>query len=127
MALRGTAPIVPVRDLDATAKFYTEVLDFEVVIDNRAHDFMCFRLEEALIALVTAAGDQPLKATRENISAQIWVADVDALWGRWRDKLLALPDWAPDDGPITQPYGTRELHVKCPDGFLMMFTSMAAG
>lgn len=127
MSLSGTAPIVPVSDMSATAMFYRDVLGFETVIDNRDHGFACFRLEDALIAIVKAAGEQPLKATRENISAQIWVEDVDALWARWKEKLLALPDWQRWDGPVTRDYGTRELHVKCPDGFLMMFTSMAAG
>lgn len=127
MALRGTSPIVPVRDVAASARFYTDVLGFEMVIDNQAHGYACFQWAEALIAVIKADGEAPLAATRNNISAQIWIEDVDALWADKKDKLLALPDWGPEDGPFTQPHGTRELHVKCPDGFLMIFTSVPAG
>lgn len=124
MSLRGACPIVPVSDMAATAAFYTKTLGFDAVIDNAEHGYACFKRDETLIAIVKAAGEEPLRATRNNISAQIWVDSVDALWDEWKDRLLALPDWKPDDGPFSQPYGTRELHVKCPDGFLMQFTSV---
>ncbi len=127
MSLRGTAPIVPVSDVEAACRFYTETLGFELAIDNSAHGFVCFRRGDALVSVIKAQGEEPLRATRNNISAQIWVEDVDALWTEWKDRLLALPeDRCHQNGPITQPYGTRELHVKCPDGFLMLFSSNLA-
>ena len=121
MSLRGTSPIVPVSDVAATTQFYVDTLGFQHVIDNPAYGYACFRRGDALIAITRADGDEPLQATRNNISAQIWVENIDALWSELKEKLKALPEGRVN-GPLEQAYGTKELHVKCPDGFLMLFT-----
>ena len=117
----GTSPIVPVSDPAASKAFYTETLKFEMVYDNLQYGYALFRKAEALIAIVNAADDAALTATRTNISAQIWVSDIDALWAELRDGLSVLPEGRVR-APFTQSYGTREFHVKDPDGFLMLFT-----
>ena len=74
-----------------------------------------------MIAIIKADGDAPLAATRNNISAQIWVESVDALWAKWKGTLAELPEGRVN-GPFDRDYGVRELHITCPDGFLMFFT-----
>ena len=119
--LSGTSPIVPVSDLAATVRFYIESLGFEQVIDNRNYGYALVRRGDALIALSQTNDATALQATSSNIAAQIWVDDVDRLWGDVGDKLSELPEGRVR-APFEQSYGTREMHVKCPDGFLIFFT-----
>ena len=121
MSLRGTCPIVAVRDVAESTRFYTEIMGFEQVIDNAEHGFSLVKHDEAMIGLVHAADEQALKATATNVSAQIWIESVADLWTKLKDRLNTLPEGRVR-APFTQPYGTREFHVKCPDGFLMLFT-----
>jgi catechol 2,3-dioxygenase-like lactoylglutathione lyase family enzyme len=121
MSLRGTSPVVAVSDVAESTRFYTETLGFEQVIGNPDHGYALFKRGEAMIAIVNAADEQALLATRTNVSAQIWVESIDALWSELKDKLEALPEGRVR-APFNQSYGTREMHVKCPDGFLMLFT-----
>ncbi len=121
MSLRGSAPIVAVSDVAQSIRFYTETMGFTQVIDNRDYGYALFQRGEAMIAIVNAADEQALLATRTNVSAQIWVESIDALWADLKNKLEALPEGRVR-APFNQAYGTREMHVKCPDGFLMLFT-----
>ena len=121
MSLRGSCPIVAVRDVAESTRFYTETLGFQQVIDNAEHGFSLVRRGAAMIGLVHGADEQALRATAMNVSAQIWIENVDALWSELKDRLEQLPEGRVR-APFTQSYGTREFHVKCPDGFLMLFT-----
>ncbi len=121
MSLSGTAPLVPVSDVARSVRFYTETLGFDQVIDNPAYGYACFRRGDAMVAILRADDDEAINATSQHIAAQIWVESVDALWDKWKSELSKLPEGRVR-GPLDQPYGTRELHVKCPDGFLMFFT-----
>jgi hypothetical protein len=77
--------------------------------------------DNAGISLVHAGGDErTLEATRHNISAYVWVKDLDALWRDLKPGLNALPQGRVR-APFTQDYGMREFHVKDPDGFLLFF------
>ena len=121
MSLRGTAPLVAVKDVAASVAFYTETLGFTHAIDNPEHGYALVQRDEILIGLVHAADEQSLFATKTNVSAQIWVENVDMLWDEWKDKLAGLPEGRVR-APFEQSYGVREMHLKCPDGFLMLFT-----
>ena len=117
--LEGIAPIVPVRDVDASLPFYTDTLGFEL----RSHTPGVYALlarGEAGVALVRAANDEVLTATRNNISAYIWVRDLDGLWAELEGGLRDLPEGRVR-APFVQDYGMREFHVKDPDGFLIFF------
>ena len=117
--LEGIAPIVPVRDVDASLSFYTDTLSFEL----RSHTPGTYALlarGEAAVVLVRAASEAVLAATRSNISAYIWVRDLDALWAELEAGLRDLPE-SRVRAPFVQDYGMREFHVKDPDGFLIFF------
>lgn len=116
----GAATLVPVRDLDASLAFYSGVLGFGTAINNRAHAFAMVRRGGAMLGLQGGADAGALRATRENIAAQVWVAGLDAYWDEIRSGLAGLPPGRVR-APFRQPYGVREFHVKDPDGFLMLF------
>ncbi len=121
--LHGISPIVPVSNIEATIAFYTETLGWTL----RAHApgvHGLVKRDEAAVTLVKAADAQALKATHTNISAYVWVQDVDALWDELQPKLSELPDGRVR-APFNQDYGMREFHVKDPDGFLIFFGEAA--
>jgi predicted enzyme related to lactoylglutathione lyase len=119
-SLIGSATLIPVRDLDHSIAFYTNVLGFETAIESRAHGFAMVRRGGAMLGLQGGSDDDALRATREMIAAQIWVNDLDAYWDEIRSRLEGLPPGR-IRAPFRQPYGVREFHVKDPDGFLMLF------
>ena len=118
--LQGIAPIVPVRDVTASLRFYRNTLGFELRHANDEGTYALLARGEAGIILVGPADAAALAATANNISAYIWVADVDALWREIQPQLASLPDGRVR-APFEQPYGMREFHVKDPDGFLLFF------
>ena len=118
--LAGISPIVPVRDVRATVAFYRDTLGFDVRREMDDGSFALVARDAAGVSLVRAADDTALVATRTNISAFIWVEDVDGLWSELSHKLNELPEGRVR-APFTQDYGMREFHVKDPDGFLIFF------
>ena len=121
MSIRGTSPNIPVRDLTETLRFYTEILGFQQVIDNPDYKYALVKRDAALIALFQTNDEALLRLTGTQFQAQIWIDNVDAMWDELKSGLLSLPVGRVR-APFNQPYGTRELHVKCPDGFLMLFS-----
>ncbi|MEO1026805.1 MAG: VOC family protein [Pseudomonadota bacterium] len=117
--LDGITPIVPVRDVGATAAFYRDTLGFDVRTLMDDGSFALVARDQAGVSLVR--GDEAaLHATRNNISAYIWVKDLDALWDELSPKLNSLEEGRVRT-PFTQSYQMREFHVKDPDGFLIFF------
>ena len=122
----GTAPIVAVSDLGESIAFYTRCLGFSVEIGGDGGIYALLRRDTAMIALIKADDQAALTATRNNVSAQLWVPDVDACWSQVAGQVRTLPDsrWT---APHDRDYGLREFHVKDPDGFLMFFTQLPTG
>ena len=118
--LDGISPIVPVRDVALTAAFYKDVLGFEIRTQMEDGSFALVARDQAGVSLVRAGDAAALSATRNNISAYVWVKDVDALWAELAPALSALEEGRVR-APFTQPYQMREFHVKDPDGFLIFF------
>ena len=119
----GTSPVVPVRNLTTSLAFYTDVMGFIHEVGTPAYGYTLVRRGALMVAMVTAADDGALHATANNISAQFWVDDLDAYWS----EIAARLDDLPEDrvrAPFDQSYGTREFHIKDPDGFLMLFTQL---
>lgn len=119
----GTSTIVPVSNLADSLAFYTHTLGFTHEVGSVAYGYVLVRRGALMIAMVNAADEQALKAARTNISAQMWVEDLDALWAEIAPHLEGLPEGRVR-APFDQSYGTREFHIKDPDGFLMLFTQL---
>ena len=118
--LKGISPIVPVRDVAQTVLFYRDCLGFEVRNQMEDGSFALVARGAAGVSLVKADDPAALEATKTNISAYIWVEDLDGLWAELEPKLTPLGDTRVRP-PFTQEYGMREFHVKDPDGFLIFF------
>lgn len=118
--LEGMPSIVPVRNMARSLAFYRDTLGFEVRSTSDDSSYGLVAREHAAVMLLQTDDAKTLKATANNISCYIWVAELDALWSELVDKLAELPDGRVR-APFTQDYGMREFHVKDPDGFLIFF------
>ncbi|MEM6677914.1 MAG: VOC family protein [Pseudomonadota bacterium] len=114
------APIVPVRSISASIDFYTRVLGFEILRSNDNGSAALIARGPVRLMLIRVAQRKALEATREHLSAYIWVSDVAALWAECEKALSGLPSWRVRP-PRRQPYGALEFNVKDPDGFLLFF------
>ena len=83
--LQGISPIVPVRDVAATAAFFRDVLHFDVRTQMDDGSFALVAREHAGVSLVHTSDEKVLEATANNISAYIWVEKLDALWDELKD------------------------------------------
>jgi catechol 2,3-dioxygenase-like lactoylglutathione lyase family enzyme len=119
-------PSIRCRHIEPAVRFYTKVLDFEVVggDDPTVDPAFCVLARE---------GDQIFLSsfdggTRSVIA--IMVDDVDALFRKFRARGLKTPG-NPDkpaeevhQGPLDQSWGTREFYVADPDGNSLRFTQV---
>jgi len=82
--------------------------------------FARVRRDGVEVMLTVCEDDDALRATANNIAFYIWVEDVDALFDALSVNLETLPEGRLRR-PFNQSYGTREFHVKDPDGCLLFF------
>jgi len=115
-----SATIVPIRELGATVEFYRDILGFEALALSFENGFARVQRDGVEVMLTVSDDDEALRATANNIAVYIWVEDVDALFAALAEKLETLPEGRLRR-PFDQPYGTREFHVKDPDGCLLFF------
>ncbi len=119
----GVSPNIPVRDVEVSLRFYRDVLGFQPEVGNADYGYVLMRRGPLLIALGQTDDADALAATANNIQAQIWVEDLEGYWAEIKPRLHDLPEGR-SRAPFDQPYGTREFHIKDPDGFLMLFTQI---
>lgn len=121
-------PELSVTDLEASLKFYTQVLGFEVVFTRTAPPFAYLNFEGAQLMLeeIETGGWQTGELSRpfgRGINLQIECADVSAL----RDKISAAAyplyrDMKENEYAVGDTtYHVRELLVQDPDGYLLRF------
>jgi catechol 2,3-dioxygenase-like lactoylglutathione lyase family enzyme len=122
-SVSGTSPIVAVRDVVASVAFYETCLGFERELYNPDHGFALVRRGALMVSFIRASDDAALKATANNVSAQFWMDDVAGYFEDIQGRFERYPELAPT-APIDCDYGVRELHIKDPDGFLMLFTDL---
>jgi len=123
--LSGIAPIVPVRNLAASLRFYGDALGFRILQQNPGNSAALIERGAVRLMLLRVGQLKALEATREHLSAYVWVSDLDALWSEMAPALSRLPEHRVRP-PFRQPYGVREFHVKDPDGFLIFFAENLA-
>jgi catechol 2,3-dioxygenase-like lactoylglutathione lyase family enzyme len=120
VALRGIAPIVPVRRVQRTVDFYTQILGFELVDRNAEMTYAYVRRGETGLMLLDLKDSRAVQATASYLSAYVWVRDVTALWAELAPRLARLPENRVT--PLFEKAGGRkEFHVRDPDGFLLFF------
>jgi catechol 2,3-dioxygenase-like lactoylglutathione lyase family enzyme len=112
-------------DVKRLTAFYTQALQLEPV--KTGDDYVEFRMGTAVLALFAADAQEryiPGSTTPgQNHSAilEFRVKDVDQEYARLHDLVKV---WV--KGPTTQPWGTRSIYFRDPDGNLLNFFAPAA-
>ena len=102
------------RDLDASRRFYGDVLDLELIDEwEEPHSDGCvFRFGRAHIELNTAGHPDSTEAAAGGFELQFRVSDLDA----WVDRL----DGRWEHGPVkVQPWGERTVRLRDPERVLI--------
>lgn len=116
----AAAPIVPVRDVQASVDFYVSMLGFDSVFVAADGATGEVGRDGARIMFVACDDPDTLAVTATNMSIYLQVSGLDGLWQDLSGRLQDLPRNRVR-APFDQAYGMREFHVKDPDGFLMFF------
>lgn len=118
--IESAAPVVPVHDMKRTTDFYVDVLSFDLIFSARDESVARVARDKATIQFVRTDSPEALRATANNISIYLTIDGVDRFYESMMPKLALLPPGAVRP-PSDQPDGMRELHVRDPDGCLLIF------
>ena len=126
MTFETCRPLLNVADIDASLRFWRDLVGFEVVITYQAEGRTAFaqlKSGEAQLMLNFRGGDPAPRRARPHYTEAVFyfgVPSVHALVRALRDKGFAAPE------PETQAYGLDEITVRDPDGYEIAFTSPTA-
>lgn len=113
------------KDVRGLSDFYQQVLQIEP--HRTGDDYVEFRTTAATLALFSAAAQEnyipgvAVPASNRSSILQFRVADVDREYARLQPIVKA---WVKP--PTTQPWGTRSIYFRDPDGNLVDFFAPAA-
>ena len=113
MTLTNLAPMLRVRDVEETVRFYVEVLDFDCA--NRVDGWACLQKDgiELMVALPNL--HEPFEQSQFTGSFYFTTDDVDELWHRLKERATVVY-------PIeTFDYGMREFAIRDNNGYLLQF------
>ena len=125
-SLSSVAPVFAVDDVDATARWYHEVLGFEFGIhpEELPAEFAILSRDGVEIFLQRVEGYRKpdLSARR---AGGVWDAylQVTGLSGLWK-RVSELPGAR---GPESRWYGQREVEVRDPNGYRLVFAERTNG
>jgi catechol 2,3-dioxygenase-like lactoylglutathione lyase family enzyme len=113
-------PLLHCRDMREAVDFYTRLLGFDLCDGDTADDVVVdLRLGKALLQLSEIDG-------RPNISVNVIVEDVDAIWAELRSRGFdppQRPESPVHQGPLDQTWGSREFYLDDPSGNTLRFRS----
>ncbi len=109
---KRTVPIVPARDIEASAAFYRDELGFEVV--HTEAEYGIVRRGDVELHLWGPSGIDP---RRSDTMLRVEVEDIDALHADLAPRGLVHPNAELHD----TTWGTREFAIRDVDGHLITF------
>lgn len=117
-------PLFKVRDMRASIKHYTQVLDFEMTWPEDTEDSPVVDLGRAGadFQITTHESDRLFGSV-----AYVWVVDVDALFAKYVSRGLdnsAKPNSPVHQGPVDQTWGRREFYVTDADNNTLRFCTL---
>ncbi|HEY0757759.1 MAG TPA: VOC family protein [Acidisarcina sp.] len=129
MKINGLVPLLQVFDMASSLHFYRDLLGFEVVTSSPAYNaegdfhWALLRLEGVELMLNTAydegerppAPDEARLASHGDVGLYFGCHDVNAAYEELERKGLNIGP------PLDQRYGMRQLTLKDPDGYLLIF------
>ncbi len=110
-------------DLNATVRFYVDLLGFSLVTDRRSDvsPYLSLQRDDVQIGAVPIPGGHPLQR-RPPTGVEI-VFEVDYLHVE-RDR-IRLAGWPIEEDIMRRPWGLQDFRVLDPDGYYLRFTSRA--
>src|SRR2546427_9478977 len=119
--IRGMTPLLFVFDIEASLRFYCEILGF--TLKTRANYWAWIERDGVDLMLNTLydPDQQPERpdltrtATHEDVTLYFGCSDVDAVYDHFVAQGIAV------EKPHVAPYGMKQLYVKEPDGFGLCF------
>ncbi len=110
-------------DLNATVRFYVDLLGFSLVTDRRADvvPYLALRRDDVHIGAVPIPGGHQLY--RKPPTGVEIVLEVDYLHVE-RDR-IRLAGWPIEEDIMRRPWGLQDFRVLDPDGYYLRFTSRA--
>ena len=108
-------------DLNATVRFYVDLLGFALVTDRRADalPYLAVECDAVRIGAVVVPGGSP--AHRQPPTGVEIVLEVDYLHAE-RDR-IRLAGWPIEEDILRRPWGLQDFRVLDPDGYYLRFTS----
>jgi predicted enzyme related to lactoylglutathione lyase len=110
-------------DLNATVRFYVDLLGFAVAADRRAdaRPYLALERDEVRIGAVAVPGGAA--ANRQPPTGVEIVLEVDYLHAE-RDRIRHA-GWPIEEDIMRRPWGLQDFRVLDPDGYYLRFTSRA--
>ncbi len=110
-------------DLNATVRFYVDLLGFSLVTDRRADaaPYLALQRDDVHIGAAAIPGGHHLYR-RPPTGVEI-VLEVDYLHAE-RDR-IRLAGWPIEEDIMRRPWGLQDFRVLDPDGYYLRFTSRA--
>lgn len=109
--LKCLTPLLHTEDIEATIRWYENVLGFHCT--GRYEAIWC-RLERDGVSLMFANNDHFGKP-EATIVQYVYVDDARAIFDELRER--AAPEWGPD----VMPYGNLEFAIRDPNGYFISF------
>lgn len=120
-AVLAVWPLLVVRDIDASLRFYRDRLGFaeegRAEADSRLFWCRVARGGASLMLQAWDPEDGPLDGRGRGVSLYFLCDDADALYEEFVSKGVQL------DPPHAEDYGMRQLFVPEPDGYVICFES----
>lgn len=110
-------PWISCRDVNASVKFYTEILDFEIVSSPNP-DPLAFDSRHAVLKRGNQFMHLDSHAREEatfGAGFYVRVENIDELFERFTTNGLSISDQNLENGPINQSWGMREFWFEDPD------------
>src|ERR1700722_4909036 len=108
--ITGSAPVLLVRDVPASAKYFQECVGFLGAEFYGEGTFCILEWGDFYLMLAQADADKIVpfwKIRDKTCNAYFWVDDADTLYAEMKAKGAKM-----DCGPCTQPYGIREFGIQ---------------
>lgn len=103
------SPMIPSFDIPKTASFFTDLLDFTIVRDDKT--YVILHKDNSVVHILRAGQDIG------EMEFYFEVNSVDEVWNKIKDKLEGIKHKA----PFSQDYGMREIHILVPQTKTLMF------
>ncbi len=118
MRILASAPHFLVADLRRSIRFYVEILGFEQPRLWGDPPAFAMPSRDGFVVMLNQAGPDHIRTngSRKHWDAYFWCEQLDAFWQSVRDKVDVV------HGPVDRAlYGMREIGLRDPDGYMLVF------